>query len=281
MRALAARSDSGGQSRHDVHLLLAAADPRTPDDPTSWHSFAALHGHAVASGAVACQQELVREFVVNLARYLTVAGDTRSAIALADEAIMQWDKDAGESGAAGSGSRAMMRVAKVGALFGQGAWREAFKLQEETLTEMRAEPERWSASIIGLEGMAGARYRIAGNFAEALAADRDARRAHASGFGNDDPRTFSVANSLVADLTLSGAVVEASAAATELHRNCLAFYGDTSHPAVLATRGVLGRCQWLAGDYGEAAAVLAEVHRGYAALPDDHMLNEYASVATQ
>ena len=71
---------------------------------------------------------------------------------------------------------------------------------------MRAEPERWSASIIGLEGMTGARHRIAGNFAEALAADRDAMRAHASEFGNDDPRTFSVAHSLVADLTLSGAV---------------------------------------------------------------------------
>ncbi|MGD0245938.1 MAG: FxSxx-COOH system tetratricopeptide repeat protein [Streptosporangiaceae bacterium] len=274
VRALAARSDSDGRSRHDVHLLLAAADPRTPDDPTSWHSFAALHGHAVASGAVACQQELVREFVVNLARYLTVAGDTRSAIALADEAITQWDKDAGESGAVGSDSRAMMRVAKVGALFGQGAWGEAFKLQEETLAEMRAEPERWSASIIGLEGMVGAQHRIAGNFAEALAADRDAMRAHASEFGNDDPRTFSVAHSLVADLTLSGAVVEASAVAAELHRNCLAFYGDTSHPAVLAARGVLGRCQWLDGHYGEAAAALAEVHRGYAALPDDYMLTE-------
>ena len=66
VRALAARSDSGDRSRHDVHLLLAAADPRTPDDPTSWQSYEPLHGHAVASGAVACQQELVREFVVNL-----------------------------------------------------------------------------------------------------------------------------------------------------------------------------------------------------------------------
>jgi NB-ARC domain/Tetratricopeptide repeat len=274
VRALAARSDSGDRSRHDVHLLLAAADPRTPEDPTSWQSYEPLHGHAVASGAVACQQEPVREFVVNLTRYLTVAGDTRSAIALADEAIALWEEDAVENGATGSGSRVMMRVAKVGALFAQSSWPEAFKLQEETLAEMRADVDRWSANIIGLEGMTGARHRIAGNFTEALAADRDAMRSHIAEFGNDDPRTFSVVHSVITDLALSGAAVEASAAARELHRNCLAFYGDTSHPAVLAATGVVGRCQWLVGDYGEATGTMAEVHSGYASLPDDRMLNE-------
>ena len=274
VRAVVAKSDSGDRSRHDVHLLLAAADPRTPEDPTSWQSYEALHGHAVASGVVACQQEPVREFVVNLTRYLTAAGDTRGAIALADEAIALWDEDARENGAAGSGSRVMMRVAKVGALFAQGSWPDAFELQAETLAEMRADLDRWSANIIGLEGMTGARYRIAGNFAAALAADRDAMRSHVAEFGNDDPRTFSVAHSLITDLALSGAVVEASTAARELHRNCLAFYGDTSHPAVLAASDVLGRCQWLAGDYGQAAGTLAEVHRGYAAFPDGHRLDE-------
>jgi NB-ARC domain/Tetratricopeptide repeat len=274
VRALAARSGSSDRFRHDVHLLLAAADPRTPEDPTSWQSYQPLHGHAIASGAVACQQEPVREFVVNLTRYLTVAGDTRSAIALADEAITHWSTDAGENGATSSGSRVMVRVAKVGALFAQGSWSEAFQLHGETLAEMRADLDRWSASIIGLEGMTGARHRIAGNFAKALAADRDATRAHVAEFGNDDPRTLSVACSLITDLALSGAAVEAGAAARDLHRNCLAFYGDTGHPAVLAASGVLGRCQWLAGDYGKANGTIAEARRGYAALPDGHMLDE-------
>lgn len=272
VRALAARSDAGDRSRHDVHLLLAAADPRTPDDPTSWQSYEPLHGHAIASEAVACQQELVREFVVNLTRYLTVAGDTRSAIALADKAITHWGSDVGENAA--TGAPVMMRVAKVGALFVQGSWAQAFQLQEETLAEMRADPDRWSADIIGLEGMTGARHRITGNFAAAMAADRDAMRAHVAEFGNDDPRTFSVVHSLVTDLALSGAAVAARTAARELHRNCMAFYGDTSHPAVLAASGVLGRCQWLGGDYGEATGTMAEVHGGYAAIPNDHMLDE-------
>jgi hypothetical protein len=275
VRALAARSDSGDRSRHDVHLLLAAADPRTPDDPTSWPGYEPLHGHAVASGVVACQQELVRELAVNLARYLTVAGDTRNAIDLADEAITQWDTDAREDSATGSGSRVMMRVAKADALIAQGSWPEAFQLQQETLAEMRADSRRWSADIIGLEAMTGVQHRITGDFAAALAADLDAVRAHVAEFGSDDPRTFNVAHSLITDLTLSGAATEATAAAAELYRNCLAFYGDTGHPAVLTARGVLGRCQWLTGNYGEAARTMAEVRRGYAALPDEHMLNEY------
>lgn len=274
VRELAARSDSGDRSRHDVHLLLAAADPRTPDDSTTWPGYEELHCHAVASGAVACQQELVREFAVNLARYLTAAGDTRGAIALADTAAAHWDKNAGEDGATSSGSRVMMHAAKAGALFVQGSWAEAFQLHDETLAEMHADLSRWSANVIEMEGLTGARHRIAGDFAAALAANREAMRAHVAEFGNDDPRTFSVAHSLITDLALRGAAGEARTAATELHRNCLAFYGDTSHPALLAARGALGRCQWLAGDYREAAGTAAEVHRGYAALPDDHMLDE-------
>ena len=274
VRALAVESDSGDRSRHDVHLLLAAADPRTPDDPTSWQSYETLHGHAVASGAVACQQELVRELIVNLTRYLTAAGDTGGAIALADEAAAHWEKDADGDDAAASGARVLMHAAKVGALLVQGSLAEAFQLQAATLAEMRADPRRWAANIIELEGLTGARHRIAGNFAAAVTADRDAVRAHVAEFGSDDPRTFSVLHSLIADLALSGAVAAASTAARELHRNCLAFYGEAGHPTVLAASGVLARCQWLAGDYGEAAAAAAEVRSGYAALPDGHILDE-------
>lgn len=273
VRALAAGPDSAERSRHDVHLLLAAADPRTPDDPTRWQSYETLHGHALASGAVACQQELVRELVVNLTRYLTAAGDTRGAVALADEATAHWDKDADENGATGSGARVLMHAAKAGALLAQGSWAEAFQLHEATLAEMRAVPGRWSANLIELAGMTGARHRIAGDFAAAVAADRDAVRAHAAEFGSDDPRTFSVLHSLIADLALSGAAVAAGTAARDLHRNCLAFYGDAGHPAVLAANGVLARCQWLAGDYAEAARTAAEVHGGYAVLPDGHLLD--------
>ncbi|MGH3168774.1 MAG: FxSxx-COOH system tetratricopeptide repeat protein, partial [Trebonia sp.] len=260
--------------RHDVHLLLAATDPRTPRDPTSWQRYEELHDHAIASGAAACQHEMVREFVVNLVRYLTASGDPNRAIVLADQAFTRLDADVREDVIAVPGSHLLLRVAKADALFAQGtrdARPEAFRLWDETLAEMRAVPDRWMTEIIGIEGMTGARHRISGRFAEAAAADGDDMGRHVIGFGHDDPRTFNVAGSVVADLSLSGATGEAAAAARDLYRNCLAFYGDAGHPAVLAARNLVGRCQWLAGDYGEAAATMAEVRRGYA---DDRLLDE-------
>jgi hypothetical protein len=274
VRDLTTGLTAGERSRHDVHLLLAATDPRTPGDPTSWQRYEELHGHAVASGAAACQHETVREFVVNLVRYLTASGDPHSAAALADQAFTHRDANVCEDVMAMPGSQLLMRVAKADALFAQGtrgARPEAFRLWDETLAEMRAVPDRWMAEIIGIEGMTGARHRITGCFAEAVAADWDAQGKHVIEFGHDDPRTFNVASSVIADLLLSGATGDAAAAARDLYRNCLAFYGDAGHPAVLAARNLVGRCQWLAGDYSEAAATMAEVRRGYA---DGRLLDE-------
>lgn len=246
--------------RHDAHLLLAATDPRTPGDPTSWQRYEELRAHAVASGAAACPHETVREFVVNLVRYLTASGDPHGAAALADVAE--------------AGSQTLIRVAKAEALFAQDDGRaraEAFRLWDEALADMRTVPHQWTAEMARIEDMTGARHRITGRFAEALAADRDAQGKRAIEFGKDDPRTFNVTSSLIADLLLSGATEDIIAAAADLYRNCLAFYGDASHPAVLAARNLVGRCLWRAGDYGEAAATLAEVRRGYA---DGRLLDE-------
>lgn len=246
--------------RHDAHLLLAATDPRTPGDPTSWQRYEELRAHAVASGAAACPHETVREFVVNLVRYLTASGDPHGAAALAGQALTHRDLH--------------IRVAKAEALFAQGsrdARTEAFLLWDESLAEMRAVPDLWAAEIAGIEGMTGARHRITGRLTEATAADRDAREKLAVQFGQDDPRTFNVASSVVSDLLLSAAAGDAIVAARNLYRNCLAFYGDEDHPAVLAARNLAGRCRWRAGDYGGAAAILAEVRRGYA---DGRLLDE-------
>lgn len=276
VRSLAARSGAaeGERVRHDVHLLLAAADPLTPDDPATWRSYRELRGHAVASGMVACPQELVRKFVVNLVRYLNAAGDPRAAVTMADGALARWDAGAVDASPNAGGCRVAMRLAKADALFAQGTWPEAFRLRQEALAAMCPDAGRWATEIILLEGVAGARYRVTGNFAEALATDQDSVRAHVAEFGGDDPRTFNTVNSLIADLALSGSGAEATAAAHDAYRNCLAFYGDARHPVVVAARNVLGRCRWLSGEYGEAARIMAEVHGRYDELAGSGMLEE-------
>jgi tetratricopeptide (TPR) repeat protein len=280
VRNLAERSDDAERFRHDVHLLLAAADPLAPDDPAAWRGYEDLRGHAAASGAVSCREELVRRFVVNLVRYLSAAGDPRAAVSLADEALASWETDAkADNPASGDNhdiadGRVTMQAAKADALFAQGLWPEAFRLREECLAVLRADPDRWTAGFIGLEATGGARFRVAGDFAAALAADEESVRVHAETLGDDDPRTFGLVSNLVTDLALTGSAAAAAAAARALYRNCVAFYGDAGHPAVLAARNVFGRCQRLSGEYGEAVATLAEVHRGYESLADRGILKE-------
>jgi tetratricopeptide (TPR) repeat protein len=259
--------------RHDVHLLLAAADPLSPEDPATWRSYEELRGHATASAVIGCPQELVRRFVVHLARYLNAAGDPHAAVALADETLARWNADASGDSLSRTDYRMAMRTAKADALFALGKTSEAFQLRQRALTAMRSDPSAWTAEIIGLEGMSGIRYRIAGNFKEALAADRESVRAHVAEFGDDDPRTFNAVHSLIADLALSGAAAEATAEAHRTYRRSLAFYSDASHPAVLAARDVLGRCRWLCGKYDEAASLMAQVHCGYEELADSGILD--------
>ena len=276
VRDLTVRSDEAAAERvrHDVHLLLAAADPLTPDDPATWRSYEELRGHSAASDIVACSQELVRKFVVNLVRYLNAAADPSAAITMADSALARWDADEVDGSPSAADCRVAMRMAKADALFARGLRLEAFRLREEALAASRSDPGRWAAEIIDLEGMSGAQCRITGNFVAALAADQDSVRAHAAEFGDDDPRTFNAVNSLIADLALNGSGVEAASAAQSVYRNCIAFYSDPSHPAVLAARNVLGRCQWLCGKYSEGVGLLAEVHRGYDQLAASGMLDE-------
>ncbi|HEY1626797.1 MAG TPA: FxSxx-COOH system tetratricopeptide repeat protein [Streptosporangiaceae bacterium] len=260
--------------RHDVHLLLAAADPLAPDDPATWQTYEELRGHAADSGVAVCSREMVRKLVVNLVRFLNATGDPRAALNVADATLSHWDMDGAEGSAKASDSRLVIRMAKADALFAYGKRADAFQLRQEVLASMRSDPDRWAAEIIQLDGTFGARSRIAGRFSEALAADRESVRTHIVEFGNDDPRTFTAIDGLVADLTLAGSAREATRTASDAYRDCLAFYSDAGHPAVLAARNALGRCRWLAGHYGEAISSIAEAHDGYQVLASRGILDE-------
>jgi tetratricopeptide (TPR) repeat protein len=262
------------RARHDVHLLLAAADPLAPEDPATWQTYEELRGHAAESGMAACPHDMVRKLVVNLVHFLNATGDPRAALNLADMALTHWDAAGGEEGPKVGDSRLAIRMAKADALFAYGKRADAFQLRQEALASMRSDPPRWTAEIIQLEGTFGARARITGKFSDALAADRESVRAHVAVFGNDDPRTFAAIDGLIADLTLRGSVSEATSAASDAYRNCLAFFSDAGHPAVLAARNVLGRCRWLAGQYREAISSIAEAHSGYEVLASRGILED-------
>jgi hypothetical protein len=248
------------RSRHDVHLLLAAADPLDPDDPANWRSYKELHGHAAQSAAEACPDEQVRKLAVNLARYLTAVGDPRSALRLADDALSHWVTDAGGGV---SGACLAMRQAKAAALLACDQREAAFQVQQETLSISRESPGNWDSEIVLLERMTGARHRLAGDFRAARLADEQSVRAHVRTLGEEHPHTFPALSSVIADLALCGDYTEAAREANQVHGACLGFYGSAGHPAVLFHQNVLGRCLWLSGRLDDAASILAAVRAGY------------------
>lgn len=264
------------RSRHDVHLLMAAADTLRPDDPCDCRAYEELRAHASQSDAEACPEESVRRLVVNLARSLTSAGDPRAAVSLADSALPRWKQDGADGLEKDSGGFLAMSQAKAEALLSCGQYQAAFRLGEDTLAMMQSDPARWEAEIIQVGRMAGTHWRVRGDFSAALAADRESASGHAAEFGRDNPHTFAAVNDVIADLALNGQYSDAIGAARRLSDDCLSFYNDADYPAVLFERNVLGRCSWLNGRCDEALRILTEVHAGYTAvarkgvLADDH-----------
>jgi tetratricopeptide (TPR) repeat protein len=266
VRAMDTRAEAAdaGRSRHDVHLLVAAADTLRPDDPCDCRAYEELRTHALQSDAEACPEESVRRLVVNLVRSLTSAGDPRTAASLADRAMRRWREDTTAGRESDPGGFLAMSQAKAEALLSCGQYQAAFQLRDETLAAMRVDSFRWEPEIIQMGWMTGARYRITGDFSAALAADQESADGHIAEFGRDDPRTFAAVNSLITDLTLNGQYSDAARTAAQLSYDCLGFYNEADYPSVLFERNVLGRCCWLDGRYEEALSIMAEVHDGYA-----------------
>jgi hypothetical protein len=264
---------SAERSRHDVHLLLAAADPLDPDDPSNWRGYEELHGHAAQAVIEACPDNPVREFVVNLTRSRITAGEPRSALTLASKALDRWSRNADGTLGPADGQLPMLK-AKAEALLACGLHTQAAQLQQETLAAMRVTPGQWGAEMVLLGRMTGAHCRVAGDFAGALAADQESVRHHEERFGRDHPQTFRAVNGVVADLALNGEYREAVAEAERLYSDCRDFYNDRCHPTVLFERNVLGSCLRLSGRYDDAVSVLAQVQAGYGKIVQQGTISE-------
>jgi hypothetical protein len=276
MRAIASRegADRAERWRHDVHLLLAAADPLDPEDPANWRAYDELRGHAAQAQAIACHNDSVWRLVVNMARYLSAIGDPRAALSLSDEALHQWTADTVNSSRGVADACLMMRRARAAALLAVGQAEDAFQLQQETLVAMRSDFRRWGMEMVLLDRLTGAHSRMTGDFRGAQVADQASANAHEMEFGRDHPHVIPALNSVITNLVLNGEYADAARTAQQVYRDALAFHNDDRYPSVLFQRNVVGRCLWLAGRYAEADSVLAEVHAGYGAAARTEAIDE-------
>lgn len=250
-----------GSIRHEVHLLLAAADVDDPDETENWPKYEELLAHIRPSGVLKSTDGDARRLVRNVVRYLFNIGDLTTSEDLTDEALKAWKADSGPDDVDVlilSGHRATL-------LWSQGKYGESFAMRSDTLERMRSVlGEDHPETLLVMNGY-GADLRAQGNFTAALAHDDETLYRSNNVFGADDPRTFNIANNVALDQGLNSRYEAALDTARRTHQDRIDFFGRNDHPSVVYSLHAIARELRQAGRYRDA---LGSAEQAYVAFSD-------------
>jgi tetratricopeptide (TPR) repeat protein len=239
--------------RHQVHLILVAGTPGDVNDSELWPRYEELLAHvgADATELAACRLPEVREFALDVLRYLYLRGDFASCAAFTERFIKQWTEDSGPEdphvlGAQHQRSNVLRQL---------GQFPQARRVVEETLEIARKAMGERDQLTLSLRNSLGADLRAHGEFTAARALDDDTRKLHEQVFGPDDPRTLRMMNNLALDYGLNSNY----AAARDLHQQVFLLQSEAksgvSSTEVLGSWNGLARAVRLIGNYYEARDV--------------------------
>ena len=243
--------------RHDVHLLLAAADPSKPENTDKWDEYATLLAHVVPSEALECRDVHVRQLVSNIVRYLASVGDVRTADVLSQEALAHWKGESGPD----DPNVLILSGQYADLLWTKGAYAEAYELRTDTLERMRRLFGKEHEATLRVMNGYGADLRARGEFAKALAADEETLELHNQVFGDDDPRTFSMANNVAIDHGLNSDYEAARLTDARTHQDRLDYYGRNDDPRVIRSLTAIARDLRQAGRYREALDIEEQAYQ--------------------
>jgi tetratricopeptide (TPR) repeat protein len=233
---------------HEVHRLLAAADPDDADALDKWPDYEALLPHIGPSAVVESSQPEVRRLVGNIVRYLYNIGDTRGSLAEANRALEQWTPHSGDN----NRDVLVMRRRKADALWALGEFDEAYTLRQATLERMRNVLGENDEETLLITNGHGSDLRVRGDFSAARALDEDSLRRHRDVFGDEHIETFAAANNLAADHELNSAYEAARALDEKTYQDRRDFYGQDDHPLVIFSLNSVGRDLRQSGNYLKA-----------------------------
>ncbi|MFK4149543.1 FxSxx-COOH system tetratricopeptide repeat protein [Streptomyces sp. NPDC004065] len=190
--------------RHGAHTLLAAADPKAPEDPASWPRYAELYSHVIASGAIRSDQPWVRQLVRNVAEYLYRWGDHDVSLDFSEQAWEAWLTIFGEE----DQQTLLMGQWLCFMYWVVGRFDDAARLvshlrqvYERTAPTDHEDTREDALDALQLEA---AVRRVEGRFATGAELDRVAYERARRAFGEDDPTTLNVTHNLGVSLRLLG-----------------------------------------------------------------------------
>ncbi|WP_405595909.1 FxSxx-COOH system tetratricopeptide repeat protein [Streptomyces sp. NBC_01410] len=254
------------KAKHEVHRVLAEARPaeradrdNPVNDPKSWPSFELIWPHLDPSGIADCDEENVRQLMVDRVRYLLKRGELEGARVLGSQLNETWSRELGENDL----QTLNMRFELANALRAQGKYHEAHDMDEDTLARQihvlhEDHPHDDHPSILITTGSLAADLRGLGRFDDALERDRRIYYGFRQIFGENHPRTLMAANNLAIDYRLTGDSERARRLDEKTVERRSALLGE-DHPFTLTTKGHLARDLRETGEYRSSVQVLREV----------------------
>lgn len=250
--------------RNGAHTLLAASDPKGPNQAANWPRYAELYGHVIASGAVESDQPWVRELVMNVAKYLWYWGDHKVALEFTEQAWQTWERKFGEED-----QQTLLMAWWLGFLYLKvGRYDDASELvarmkgvYARTAPEGREDTREDALETLMLEA---AVRRVQGDFAAGAELDEMAYDRARRAFGEDDPTTLSTAHNLGVSLRLVGEFRRALELDQHTHEMKTRLFGR-DHQQSLITEGSIAIDVRETGDYVGARSRQQAVVDGFRA----------------
>lgn len=249
-------ADEAGAVGHEVHQLLAAADPGDPDSLDNWPAYRELLAHSGPSEMAKCADSKVRRSFRNITDYLYRSGEFEGCLERIDEALALWQP---ATAAEHKRDVLAMQGQKARVLFALGRYAQAGDIRKVALEQARVELGRDHEFTLNTTNGYGADLRARGEFAAAMQLDEDLLERHRRVFGADHPQTFMLANNLALDYCLNGQYQRAKELDERIYQDRLVYHGRDDNPWVLVSLGAIARDMRQAGEYRAAAEIAGRV----------------------
>ncbi|MEH0937928.1 FxSxx-COOH system tetratricopeptide repeat protein [Micromonospora psammae] len=257
------------EAKHDVHRILAGSrPPGEVEDPANQQRFRILWPHLDGSDAISCQDDNVRQLVIDRIRYIYLNGGYEQGEQYARQTDAIWSALLADLPADGAAHRALrvqllhLRFNWANLLRSLGRFEQARQLDADTLRQQEELIGDSHPYTLMTAGGYAADLRALGRYAEALQRDLTTYAASVEVFGEDHRRTLNSANNLAASYRLMGLFGKALDGDENTYRRLRVVLGP-DHPRTLVSANNLARDLRETGDYEGSVALLHDVVDGY------------------
>ncbi|MGS2641133.1 FxSxx-COOH system tetratricopeptide repeat protein [Streptosporangium sp. LJ11] len=253
--------------RREVHVLLAAAAPPSPDNNVFWPRYAELLDHVIPARVETSDDPRIRGFALDIVRYLYSSGGYQLASDLVRRFIERWRADSGDDD-----QHVLSAQRHLGVVLRElGDYQASYELNQVTLARMRALLGEDHQETLLLTNSHGGDLRTRGDFAAALEHDEESLRRHESVFGPGHRRTLRAMNNLSIDYLLLGDYAQARVLQEKAYIVHSLPESRSSKQDVLVSWNGLARIVRLRGDYFEACDLGEDAYEfGVRELGADH-----------